>query len=65
MKNTGKIKFGVSNLQRGETVRSFAQTMFRHAEAAEMGSDYLQLAAAYNALEYLVQAHCPIPTPEM
>jgi hypothetical protein len=65
MKNMGKIKFGVSNLQRGETIRSFAQTMFCHAEAAEMGSDYLQLAAAYSALEYPVQAHCPIPTPEM
>jgi hypothetical protein len=39
--------------------------MFRHAQAAEMNSDFLQLIAAYNALEVSIQAHCLIPTPDM
>jgi hypothetical protein len=62
MKNMGKIQFGLANLQKGESVRSFAQTMFRHAKAAGMESDFLQLTAAYNALELSIQANVPVPT---
>jgi hypothetical protein len=58
----GKIQFSLANLQKGESVRSFVQTIFRHAKAAGIESDFLQLTIAYNALELSIQANVPVPT---
>ena len=57
IKNMGKIQFSLANLQKGELVRSFTQTMFRHAKAAGMESDFLQLIVAYNTLELSIQVN--------
>ena len=55
-------KFGFTQAKSGITPRAYAQTMFRHARAAEMNSVYNQLMACWNELDLAFQMQISEPT---
>ena len=56
-------KYGFSEAK-SKTPRAYAQSMFRHARAAEMTTTYHQLLACWNGLELAFQMQVPERTPE-
>ncbi|RFU29808.1 hypothetical protein B7463_g6527, partial [Scytalidium lignicola] len=56
-------KFTFGDIRAGKSIRLYAQSMFKHAKAAEMTSTYNQLLTVWNGLDVQLRVHVPMPTP--
>ncbi|EEQ31632.1 conserved hypothetical protein [Microsporum canis CBS 113480] len=58
-----KLTFTMGDIHKGHDVRTYAHTMFRHAQAANIKSTYNQLTQSWNGLSPDLRRDIPEPTP--
>jgi hypothetical protein len=55
-------KFTLVDIRAGKNLRGFAQSMFRHAKAQEMTSEFKQLMVVWNGLDLPLRMQIAMPT---